>query len=283
MLVIESNSVNSGTEVWLEWHVLQTYCFPSNEDCTLKTFWHEYLLLPKMWPDLFTNTTYMTGTFSYFILILFNAKIYTPIWLFSFLLVTKCFFLRGPISQYSNELFLCLLAIFFLSLLSILHEYNIKCSSYCSLWPFNLLCIILQISSTTDCMPLILLTSLISRNFHHIPQEKIKKSFTLLLCWTAQLIQYVPTHDKNLVTSWQCFEIHIFNTDLFSAKLQHRTPLLTAQTVRFISVPLILSLSGWSTGIICIFTPITLYSVFPLLARADKVPEVHYPRGLITE
>ena len=41
MLVIESNSVNSGTEVLIEnicikWHVLQTYCFPLNEDCTLK-------------------------------------------------------------------------------------------------------------------------------------------------------------------------------------------------------------------------------------------------------
>ena len=42
-LVIESNSVNSGTEVLIEnvcikWHVLQTYCFPANEDCTLKKF-----------------------------------------------------------------------------------------------------------------------------------------------------------------------------------------------------------------------------------------------------
>ena len=77
--------------------------------------------------------------------------------------------------------------------------------------------------------------------------------------------------------------MHIFNTDLFSAKLQHRTPLPTAQTVRFISVPLILSLSGRSTGIICLFTPITLYIVFPLLARTDKVSEVQYPHGLIIE
>ena len=100
-------------------------------------------------------------------------KIYTPICLFSFPLVTKCFFLRGSISQYSNELYLCFLAIFFLSLFLILHEHNIKCISYCSLWQFNLLCVILQISSTNDCMPLTLLTSLISRNFHHIPQEKI--------------------------------------------------------------------------------------------------------------
>ena len=97
-----------------------------------------------------------------------NAKIYTPICLFSFLLVTKCFFLRGSISQYSNELYLCFLAIFSRSLLSILPEHNIKCISYCSLWQFNLLCLILQISSTNDCMPLILLTSLISPSFHHI-------------------------------------------------------------------------------------------------------------------
>ena len=102
-----------------------------------------------------------------------NAKIYTPICPFSFLLVTKCFFLRGSISQYSNELYLCFLAIFFLSLLSILHEHIMKCIFSYSLWQFNLLCVILQISSTNDCMPLILLTSLISPNFHHIPREKI--------------------------------------------------------------------------------------------------------------
>ena len=125
----------------------------------------------------------MTGTFSHFILILFNAKIYTPICLFSFLLVTKCFFLRGSISQYSNELYLCFLAIFFLSLLSILHEHNIKCISFCSLWQFNLLCVILQIPSTNDCVPLILLTSLISPNCHLIPQEKINR----LLYFIAEL------------------------------------------------------------------------------------------------
>ena len=41
--MIESNSVNSGTEVLIEnvcikGHVLQTYCFPLNEDCTLEKF-----------------------------------------------------------------------------------------------------------------------------------------------------------------------------------------------------------------------------------------------------
>ena len=157
--------------------------------------------------------------------------------------------------------------------------------SCCSLWEFNLFCVILQISLTNDCMPLTLLTSLISpniTNFHQSYPTRKDKSFTLLLCWITQLIQYLLIRDKNPVTSWECFELHIFNTDLLSAKLQHSTPLLTAQTVRFISDPLMLSLSGRSTGI-CLFTPITLYGVFPLLTRTDKVPEVRYPHGLITE
>ena len=121
---------------------------------------------------------------------------------------------------------------------------------------------------------IILLTCLISAKQLSWYPTRENKSFTLLLCWTTQLIQDVPNHNKNLVTSWQCFETHIFNTDLLSAKLQHRTPVLTARTVRFISAPLILTLWGRSTGIICLFTPITLYSVFRLLTRADKVPEV---------
>ena len=103
--------------------------------------------------------------------------------LFSFLLDTICFFLRGSVSQYSNELYLCFLAIFFFSLLSILHEHNINCISYCSPWQYDLLWEILQISSTNDCMPLILLTSLISPNWHHIPQEKISR----LLYFFAEL------------------------------------------------------------------------------------------------
>ena len=50
---MESDSFNIGTEVLIEnvcikRHALQTYCFPSNEDCTLKKISHEYLLLPKM-------------------------------------------------------------------------------------------------------------------------------------------------------------------------------------------------------------------------------------------
>ena len=129
-------------------------------------------------------------------------------------------------------------------------------------------------------MPLILLTSLISPNFHHIPQEKINP----LLYFFAELhslysmfqstTKILSLHDNVL----KCTS----STHLLSPKFQHRTPLFEAQTVRFISAPLILSLSGRSTGIICLFTPITLYSVFPLLAMADEVPEVQYPHGLIT-
>ena len=196
MLVIESNSVHSGTEVLIE-----NVCITCFTNILFATKWRVHA--EKIWTRIFTisknvnwslikysitNTTYLTGTFSYFIFILFNAKIYTPICLFSFLLDSKCFFLRGSISKYSNELYLCFLAIFFVSLLLILHKHNIKCISYCSLWQFDLLCEILQISSTNDRMPLILLTSLISPYCHHIPTRK-DKSFTLLFCWTTQLIQ----------------------------------------------------------------------------------------------
>ena len=33
------------------------------------------------------------------------------------------------------------------------------------------------------------------------------KSFTLLVCWTTHLIQYVPIHNNNPVISWQCLKI----------------------------------------------------------------------------
>ena len=71
------------------------------------------------------------------------------------------------------------------------------------------------------CM--ILLTWLIAAKQLSSYPTRENKSFMLLLCWTTQLIQYVPIHNKNPVTSWQCFEKHIFNTDLLLAKLQHRT------------------------------------------------------------
>ena len=45
--------------------------------------------------------------------------------------------------------------------------------------------------------------------------------------------------------------------------------LSTAPTVSFISAPLILSLSGRSTGMICLFTPIALYSIFPSLEKGQ--------------
>ena len=33
------------------------------------------------------------------------------------------------------------------------------------------------------------------------------KSSTLLVCWSTQLIQYVPIHNNNPVISWQCLKI----------------------------------------------------------------------------
>ena len=33
------------------------------------------------------------------------------------------------------------------------------------------------------------------------------KSFTPLVCWTTQRIQYVPIHNKNCAISWQCLKI----------------------------------------------------------------------------
>ena len=139
---------------------------------------------------------------------------------------------------------------------------------------------------------MILLTCLIAAKQLSSYHTRENRSF----CWTTQLIQYVPIHNKNPVTSWQCFEKHMFNTDLLSAKLQHRTPVLTARRERFIWAPLILTLRGRSTGIICLFTPITLYSVFRLLTRADTWSPVstriynrvthcinYYSRALFTE
>ena len=115
MLVIESNSVNSGTEVLIEivcikWHDLQTYCFPSNGDCTLKKFWHEYLLLQKCQLISYKVIDYKHNICNWDLFLFYfytvQCKKLDPICLFSFLLVTKCFFLRGSISQYSNELYL---------------------------------------------------------------------------------------------------------------------------------------------------------------------------------
>ena len=101
--------------------------------------------------------------------------------------------------------------------------------------------IIHSISSTNDCMPLTLLTSLISPNCHHIPQEKIK----LILYSTSLLNHNACTECSNPRQQW----CHLMTT-FCNAHLS---------------------------------TPITWYSVFPLLARADKVPEVQYPHGLITD
>ena len=131
-------------------------------------------------------------------------------------------------------------------------------------------------------MPLILLISLISPNFHHIPQGKINP----LLYFLAELYSLFGMFQST--TKIQSLHDNVLkctsSTQICSqpnSNIGHHC--FAAQTVRFISAPLILSLSGRSTGIICLFTPITLYSVFPLLARAGEVPEAQYPQGLITE
>ena len=89
---------------------------------------------------------------------------------------------------------------------------NIKCISYCSLWQCNLLCVILQISSTNLCMPLILFTSLISPNFHHIPREKINP----LLYFFAELHSYTTCSNQRQIISCH------FMTMFWDAHLQHR-------------------------------------------------------------
>ena len=63
------------------------------------------------------------------------------------------------------------------------------------------------------------------------------KSFTPLVCWTTQLIQCVPIHNKNSVISRQCLKICTSSMQT----LQHRTQVVTARRVRFISAPLILT------------------------------------------
>ena len=97
------------------------------------------------------------------------------------------------------------------------------------------------------------------------------KSFTLLVCWTTQLIQYVLINHNNPVISWQCLKICSSSLPTClepNCNIGHKW---TARRVRFISAPLILTLWGRLTDR-CVFTPITLYSVFLLLTRANKVP-----------
>ena len=96
-------------------------------------------------------------------------------------------------------------------------------------------------------------------NCHHILPEKINPLLHLFA-------------EPHSLYSWTMFEnMHIFNADMLGTKLQHRTWVVTAWRVRFISAPLILTLWGRLTDR-CGFTPITLCSVFRLLTRANKVP-----------
>ena len=109
------------------------------------------------------------------------------------------------------------------------------------------------------------------------------KSFTPLICWTTQLIQYVPIHNNNRVISWQCLKICTSSMQTClepNCNIGHKV--VTARRIRFISAPLILTLWGRLTDR-WVFIPIALYSVFRLLTRANKVPEVQYPQGLIRE
>ena len=57
----------------------------------------------------------------------------------------------------------------------------------------------------TMCM--ILWTCLIAAQELSSYLTREDKSFTPLVCWTTQLIQYVPIHNKNSVTSRQCLKI----------------------------------------------------------------------------
>ena len=98
------------------------------------------------------------------------------------------------------------------------------------------------------------------------------KSFAVFVCWTTQLIQYVPIHNNNSVISWQCLKICTSSMPTCvepNCNIGHEW--YTARRVRFISAPMILTLWGRLTDR-CVFTPITLYSVFRLLTGANKVP-----------
>ena len=109
---------------------------------------------------------------------------------------------------------------------------------------------------------MILLTCLIAAKQLSPYPTRENKSFSLLLCGTTQ---YVPIHNKNPVTSWQCFQRKSTSSaqTCFQPNCNIRHQSLQPRTVRFIAAPLILTLWGRSTGIIYLFSPIALYSVFP--------------------
>ena len=121
------------------------------------------------------------------------------------------------------------------------------------------------------------------KNCHHILPEKINPSLYFfaephsLYSMFQSTTKTLSLHDNVLKCTSSTQTCSEPNCNI------RRTPVLTARIVGFISAPLILTLWGRSTGITCLFTPITLYSVFRLLTRADKVPEVQYPQGFITE
>ena len=56
-------------------------------------------------------------------------------------------------------------------------------------------------------MRMMLWTSLIAAKQLSSYLTREDKSLILLVCWTTQLMQYVPIHDNNPVISWQCLKI----------------------------------------------------------------------------
>lgn len=76
------------------------------------------------------------------------------------------------------------------------------------------------------------------------------------------------TKSSNFVIMFE--NMHMFNGEMLGPKLQHRTSVVIAWRVRFIPALLMLTLSGRSIDI-CVFTPITLYNLFWLLTRVEKV------------
>ena len=116
------------------------------------------------------------------------------------------------------------------------------------------------------------------QNCHHILPEKINPSLYFfaephsLYSMFQSTTKTLSLHDNVLKCTSSTQTCSEPNCNI------KRTPVLTARAVGFISAPLILTLWGRSTDITCLFTPITLYSVFQLLTRADEVPEVQYPQ-----
>ena len=87
---------------------------------------------------------------------------------------------------------------------SVLHEINLKAKSIESKWNKTLWERLFGRGRTTG---MILWTCLIAAKELSSYLTREDQSFTPLVCWSTQLIQYVQTHNKNSVISWQCLKI----------------------------------------------------------------------------